>query len=247
MFYSAWSDSGMAFAHLAENSFAKDQLAIAVSHSHMGAGHIGLAFHSAKSGPQLLHLAWHRKLEVDAVPLGLKTCWAFAALGTPPAATKQLIAFVRTVATRGAQINYAIDFIASRGSFALNGSYKPPKGSHGLTCASFVLEVLRGGLVNLLDESTWVADEANIAWGREVCDSLEKSQVDNDHLTAVRRSVSGLRLRPFEVAGAGELGSKAWPVTYQAVQQPANGVEAELLPICPVATATVNKLGPAPK
>ena len=223
----------MALANLNTVQFTKDQLAVAVSHSHIGAGHIGLAFHSAKNGPQVLHLAWHRKLEVDAIPGGLKTCWAASILGVPPSASKQLVAFVRAVATRGATINYAVDFIASKGSFSPNGNYKPPKNSNGLTCASFVVEALRGGMVNLVKDSTWRADPANVAWGHAVCDELMKT-ADADHIASVRKSLNGLRMRPYEVAGAGELGRARWPANFDEVQAPAAVVGAELLPICPL-------------
>lgn len=223
----------MAFTNLNTSSFTKDQVAIGVSHSSMGAGHIGLAFHSAKNGPQLLHLAWHRKLEVDAIPSDLKTCWVSSVLGIPPSASKQLVAFVRAVATRGATINYAVDFIAAKGSFSANGTYKPPKNSNGLTCASFVVEVLRGGMIDLVKEKTWRADPANEVWGQAVCDELAKS-TDPEHVALVRNSVNGLRLRPFEVAGAGQLSYKLWPAEFDTVQEPANTVVAELLPICPL-------------
>jgi hypothetical protein len=223
----------MAFANLNTVPFTKDQLAVAVSHSHIGAGHIGLAFHSAKSGPQVLHLAWHRKLEVDAIPGGLKACWAASVLGVPSSASKQLVAFVRAVATRGATINYAVDFIAAKGSFSQNGNYKAPKNSDGLTCASFVVEALRGGMVNLVKESTWRADPANVEWGNAVCDELAKT-ADADHIASVRRSLNGLRLRPFEVAGAGALGPARWPAEFDEVQGPAAAVGAALLTICPL-------------
>ena len=207
----------MGLANLQAVLFTKDQLAVAVSHSEVGAGHIGLAFHSAKHGPQVLHLAWHQKLQVESVPLELQTCWASSVLKLPAAASKQIVAYVRAVATRGARINYGLDFIAAKGSFSSNGSYKAPKNSYGLTCASFVVETLRGAMINLVKESTWRADPANIEWGNCVCNLLAKT-ADPEHVAAVRLSINGLRLRPFEVAGAGELGHKMWPADFDLVQ-----------------------------
>jgi hypothetical protein len=171
-------------------------------------------------------------LDVDAIPDGLKACWAACVLGIPPSASKQLVAFVRAIATRAVAINYAVDFVAAKGSFSINGKYKPPKNSYGLTCASFVVEALRGGMVDLVNEVTWREEPANVAWGHAVCDALAKT-ADPDHVASVRKSVNGLRLRPFEVAGACELGSAKWPVNFDDVQGPAAKVSAELLPICP--------------
>lgn len=223
----------MALANLIAVPFTQDQVAVAVSHSPMGAGHVGIGFHSAKDGPQVLHLAWHRKLAVDRVPDELKQCWSAEPCNLPQSAGKQVVAFVRAVAKRGATINYAVNFIASKGSFSSSGAYKPPKGSLGLTCASFVLEVFRGGKIPLVRSETWRDEPANIDWGNRVCAQLERDKdVDPRHVEAVRRTVSGFRLRPFEVAGACRLPLKELPASFEAVQEPAVQVEAELSEIC---------------
>lgn len=233
----------MVFDNLSTVPFQKDQLAIAVSHSNMGAGHIGLGFHSAKEGPKVLHLAWHKRLDVHAIPAELKTCWAAAPLGVPPAASKQLVAIVRAVANRGATICYGINFIAARGSFAANGSYKPPKNSDGLTCATFVVEVLRAGSVNLIKGETWRPDAANEAWGNAVCEELAKTS-DTEHVAAVRKNVNGLRLRPFEVAGAARLGPGSWPADFDSVQEPATEIGGQLAQICPVVQPPAGAVSP---
>jgi hypothetical protein len=223
----------MSLANLTDVPFTQDQVAVAVSHSLMGAGHVGIGFYSVKDGPQVLHLAWHRKLAVDRVPTELNDCWAAEPCNLPQSAGRQLVAFVRAVAKRGATINYAVDFIASKGAFSPNGTYKPPKGSQGLTCASFVLEVFRGAGISLVRSETWRADPANVEWGNRVCDQLEKdSNVDANHVEAVRKTVSGFRLRPFEVAGACRLTPKGLPVSFDTVQALATQVEAELPTIC---------------
>jgi hypothetical protein len=222
----------MAFTSLLGIPLSKDQVAVAVSHSNLGAGHVGLAFHSAKHGLQVLHLAWHRRLMVERIPDELKTCWASSVLQLPPSASKQVVAYLRTVASRGAQINYSMDFIAAKGSFAPSGAYKPPKNSRGLTCSSFIVETLRGAMINLVDETTWRADPQNVAWARGVCDELAR-HADAEHVSAVRASINGLRLRPFEVAGAGELGRAMWPASFHLVQQPAQVVAQELASVCP--------------
>lgn len=223
----------MALANLIAVPFTQDQVAVAVSHSPMGAGHVGIGFHSVKDGPQVLHLAWHRRLSVDRVPDELKQCWSAEPCNLPQSAGKQVVAFVRAVAKRGAKINYAVNFIASKDSFSSNGTYKPPKGSHGLTCASFVLEVFRGGKIPLVRSDTWRDEPMNIDWGNRVCAQLEKDKdVDPGHVEAVRKTVSGFRLRPFEVAGACRLPLKDLPASFEAVQEPATQVEAELFFLC---------------
>lgn len=222
----------MSLSNLCSVPFGRDQSAIALSHSNMGAGHVGIAFHSAKEGPQVLHLAWHVRMEVECVPVELKTCWAAAPLELPTIASKQVVAVVRTIAKRRAMIAYGINFLASRDSFSANGAYRPPKGSNGLTCASFVLEVLRAARIDLLRSETWRSNDSNVQWGQRVCDHLAKSAT-SDHVEAVKRDVSGIRLLPTEVAGAARLGQQHWPASYDQVQQPAADVWAELCSVCP--------------
>ena len=203
-----------------------------MSHSSMGAGHIGIGFHSVNDGPQVLHLAWHMNLQTQAIPIDLKTCWAAFAISMPLSASKQLVAFVRAVSRRKASIGYGLGFLSAAGSFAPNGSYKQPRGNDGLTCASFVVEVFRGAMVQLVNLSSWRPDPANIAWGEDVCKHLQGAASD-EHVAAVRANVNGLRLRPFEVAGAARLGHQAWPAEFDHVQDPAKAIESDLVMLCP--------------
>lgn len=224
----------MAVVNLTSIPFAVDQVAIAVAPSDFGGGHIGLGFHAAKTGPHVLHLAWHRTLQSHAIPQSLRLCWAAEVLNVPPSASRQLVALVRVVAARLPTINYGINFLAARGSFVSGGAYKAPKGSDGLTCATFVVEVLRAGMIDLVKTDTWRSSPSNVAWGERVCAELARTPgagID-EHVIAVRRNVNGLRVRPFEVAGAAQLDRKQWPATFDDVQPPAEAVEAQLKAIC---------------
>ncbi|QDQ25640.1 hypothetical protein FNU76_04315 [Chitinimonas arctica] len=223
----------MAFQNLNDVQFSADQVVIAISHSDFGGGHIGIGFHTAKAGAKIMHLAWHHRLEMQEIPdFSRKSCWAADVLVIPPLASKQLVAFIRAVATKCPKISYGINFLAARGSFQANASYKPPKGSDGLTCATFVIEVLRAGKVNLINGDTWMPTPQNVSWGNNVCALLEK-WADAEHVDAVKRNINGLRIRPFEVAGAAQLGYKKWPVDFQGTQQPASDAENQLPQICP--------------
>lgn len=218
--------------------FSKEQVAIAMCHSEFGGGHIGIAFHTPKDGPKVLHLAWHHQLKVQKIPDELNpACWIADALLTPNSASKQIVAYVRVVASRLATIKYGINFVAAKGSFLANGSYKPPKGSDGLTCSSFVVEVLRGCQINLIREDTWVEDAENSNWGESVCISLQHYGVDAEHIEAVRKNINGLRLRPFEVAGAAQIEHKLWPVDFTTAKASSANVSSALSGLCPQAPA----------
>lgn len=223
----------MPFALVAANSVARDEVAIAVGHSRYDGGHLGLIIHAAKDGPHVLHLAWHKDVQFNKIPDELKQCWMFHTLDLPSSTAKQVVAFIRAVAAKNPKICYGINFLAANGSFQPNGSYKAPKGSDGLTCASFVVEVLRGASVKLLQLETWDESTANTEWGNRVCDDLGRSGVDPEHIQAVRDNIKGLRLMPFEAAAAVEMGRQAWPVSFNDVQGPAHAVAAQLIAFCP--------------
>ena len=229
----------MAQNNLATTSFQQGDVTIAVSNSDFGGGHIGIGFHSVKSGAQVLHLAWHRQMRVEAIPQELKTCWSYDVLSIPPLASKQVVSYVRVVASRLPAINYGTNFVASKGSFSQTGSYRPPKGSVGLTCASFVLEVLRGASLTLINERSWPTEPVNGDWAELVCAALKRSAADDGHIEAVRTSANGLRLRPFELAGAASLTPAAWPAHFDAVQEPAKDVANQLARICQAPVAVV--------
>lgn len=225
----------MTFESLQSVTFRNDQVAVALSHSNFGGGHIGIAFHHAKEGPKVVHLAWHKDLRVEAISPALKVCWVSTTLRIPPVASKAVVGIVRAVASRLPQVNYGINLIAAKGSFTLRGEYRPPKGSDGLTCASFVVEVLRAASVSLVKYETWRAETANNNWADQVCQGLAATQVPQSHIDAVQKNArNGLRLRPYEVAGAATMPARELPVDFDTAQPAAKEAEAKLLNMCPV-------------
>lgn len=207
-------------------------MAISVAHNRAGGPHVGISFHAVLAGPQILHLKNHLDLASEKIDPALELCWIAAPLELPPSASKQVVAYVRTVAKRLARINYGTNFLAAKGSFDPKGSYKAPKGSLGLTCASFVLEVLRGASVKLIDEVTWKPTPENRAWAEDVCSWLIKF-ASAEHVEAVRRGIDGLRLHPWEVAAAGSLPFKQRPAAFEKVSGPASAIDAEITAACP--------------
>lgn len=176
----------MTFSSLVPVKFSVDQVAIALSHSSFGGGHLGVAFHDKDKTPRLLHLAWHTDLRLEAIPDQVQQCWINQILDLPPAASKGVVAFVRAVAKRMPTIKYGINALAARNSFVTPG-YSPPKGSDGLTCASFVAEVLRGAKVPLVKIESWEESDKNRHWGEAVCLALQRTGVDQGHVNLVRK------------------------------------------------------------
>ena len=194
----------MTFAKIQDVQFSPDQVGIAISHSLFDGGHIGLCFHAGKNGPHLLHLAWHRTMRVEAIPSDINICWVADIIDIPTSTAKQLVALIRFVSSRKASIGYGINLFKAKGSFDANGMYTPPVGSDGLTCATFVVEVLRSAAIDLVDVSTWVHSQANVIWGQGVVRALEELGADASHVASVKSNINGFRMRPFEVAGAAQ-------------------------------------------
>ena len=231
----------MAFVNLNNATFRKDEVAVAMTHGTLGGGHLGIAFHHAKLGPQVVHLAWHRKLVVEAIPID--KCWIAATVPLTPALAKQVVGMVRAVAHRLPTINYGINLVAAKGSFAVNGSYKAPKGSDGLTCASFVCEVFSAAKVPLIIMPTWKEDEKNKVWASAVLQKLiedkDKGKVSQDHIDAVAANVkNGLRVRPAEVVAAALMQPPNRPATYEAASVASTEVEVALRDECPLNSTT---------
>ncbi|WP_322061985.1 hypothetical protein [Paraburkholderia sp. J63] len=223
----------MAFDRLQNASFTRDQIAVALTHSSLGGGHLGVAFHSAKDGVQLTHLAWHQQLKVDNVPSEITQCWICTTVELPPLASKAAVAVMRSVSKKKPLINYGIGAVAAKGSFTGNGVYRAPKGSDGLTCATFVVEILRNAGIPLVKYETWKDNPENVAWGEAVCNALKKDGVPDEHVDAVRKNVGKLRLRPYEAVGAAMLPAKQRPADYEAAQPGATAAEAALVEQCP--------------
>ena len=159
----------MPFVRLDPTSFSKEEIVVALTHSRLGGGHVGVAFHS-KDGPRLFHLNWHVDLKLDEFPVA--GCWTSVAVALPNKTAKQVVAVIRGIAQRMPKINYGVNFIAAKGSFK-DRRYCAPKDSDGLTCASFVVEVLLHAGVDLIRRETWEKSAANEDWGNRVVRGLE--------------------------------------------------------------------------
>jgi hypothetical protein len=229
----------MPFVRASSLSFSKDELVVAVTYGTFGS-HIGIGFHSAKEGAKLLHLASHIKLITEDFPPVLPACWIGIVVSLPASASKQLVAIIRCVSKRLPHINYGINFLAARGSFDSSGRYKAPKGSDGLTCATFVSTIFSDFRLPLIQESTWQPNPENAAWGAAICDWLrDRCKADPDHVEAVRRNINGLRVRPEEVAVAAETPFPSRPVDFVVATANAPAVMAVLDQACLTPKATI--------
>jgi len=197
----------MAFDCASALNFRPDEVAVAVSHGTFG-GHLGIAFHPIGDTARVLHLRWHEKLAVDRFPPPLVLewpipprveCWIACVIALPQLAAKQVVGVVRAVAIKMPRISFGLNVIAASGSFTPRGDYVPPPGSDGLTCTTFVSEVLSAAGVTLIEKTTWLPQPENVEWGLQVIDMLKRTGATPAHVAAVSSNNVGLRIRPEEV------------------------------------------------
>lgn len=222
----------MAYVHSAVLEFPKERAAIAVSRGAFGS-HLGIAFHSVKDGVQVLHLRTHLLLSAETFDAS-KLCWVASPVDLPPKASVQIVSIIRSLAKRKPHILYGLNFLKSNGSFDSNGRYKAPKGSDGLTCATFVSTLFSDLRAPLIQPTTWQPSDGNKAWAEEVCKFLEAQDVPADHVAAVRSNVDGLRVRPEEVAVAADVAGADLPIDFTRATAGAPKVMAALHAACPL-------------
>ena len=212
---------------------AKDCPFIAITFGSFGS-HLGVAFQSAKDGVQVLHLAGHYELRTDTFP-PIGQCWIAAPVLLPPLAAKAIVGVIRSLSKRTPKIPYRLNFLKANGSFDSSGGYKAPKGSLGLTCATFITTLFDDLRAPLVKQETWLNKSENTKWAQAVCDALARSgKVCHDHIEAVKSNIDGLRIRPEEVAVAAETPFTNRPIDYWSASSNAHLVMQELISSCTV-------------
>lgn len=224
----------MPFDHATARPIESAQIAVGIMRGTFGT-HIGLVFTDAQKITKVLHLAWHKKLRVDDYPMS--GCWIATIPNIPPTTAKAFVGVLRKIAKRQPHmqphLRYGINVLAAVGSFSVDGDYKAPKGSDGLTCATFVSELFRALGVPLVVESTW-PNGVNVDWGKAVCSQLAKEGADADHVQAVQANVNGMRIRPEELGAAADTPYVNWPIRHEDAAKGAPAVVDCLNSRCPV-------------
>lgn len=217
-----------------------DQIAITISHGLIGC-HLGIAFYPGNNSPTLAHLAFHRKFSVDSYPPMLSN-WASSVVALPPTTGGQLTAMLQglvsrykfggSVKSKAANIAYGINIFAGQGAITLDGRYSPGKDCDGFTCSTIVAETFRLFGFDLVDLRTWDEKPVNKIWGDAVICMLQADGAEAAHVAAVKRNNKGLRLRPEEVAAAGEKFAPGLPLAYADVDDRAAEIVQEMTAAC---------------
>lgn len=226
----------MAFSLSTEVGIGEEEVAIALTHGALGS-HLGIAYSEEDGSAKLMHLGWHKDFRLDAYPTQ-NPLWIAAIVAMPPSRSSQTVALLRMMAEdhkdpkKESTLGYGINALAGIGSIDGSATYAPSPGCDGLTCSTFIVEMLRAVGVELIQMATWPSTDRNLAWGRAIVCMLRNANVPEVHVKKVEANVSGLRIRPEEVAAAAEVPAAERPVAYADVVNRADALLAQITAQC---------------
>ncbi len=182
--------------------------------------HVGILYRGEADDVRMLHLAWHYDLQDG--PASDSYFWIDPNL--PRLIKRGAAGLCRKIAKHykeGEQIPYGLD--QSQGTFDRNtGTVLLSHGATGLTCATFVLAVLRTYNILLLDTDSWPHRAEDDAWLKSICRMLRAHNAAPQHIQTILQGVGSFqRFRPEEVA----VGSVSTPLPASFAFASARGTE----------------------
>jgi hypothetical protein len=197
--------------------------ALAIKRVSSDQAHCALVYQRDSGDLYMLHLAFHHWLINN--PISPDYQWVKAALTLSN--RKLLAALCERIGARRPRIPYG--FEKSGLTFDVKtGALSQPDLGHGLTCASFILAVMKAQGINLLAEDEWPAG-ANQGWQDNMLELMKENNAPQDHIEAVRKTVGGRRFRPEEVVGSAT--ARPRPVSFGEANRLAEIVNRELHPV----------------
>ena len=194
---------------------------VAIMPTDPGRWHAGMLHRAGTETVRMLDLAWDHWLRNS--PPSNECAWV--QLDLPVERLLSIAAMCRRIAKLHARLGGGLPyaFRYQETTFSANGAVLLGKTEHGLTCATFVLAVLRSTGVELLDFAGWPHRDEDVIRHRELLAMLQSdSRVAEEHVAAVVAEVSCVRYRPEEVVGAASFADL--PVTFVDAQAAAGRI-----------------------
>jgi hypothetical protein len=157
---------------------------------------------------ELLHLAFHALLVRSPLPDG-DVHYVWVRMAVDEDRVEAVVALCRRIWERkreNPEIRFGV--IYEGGKFRDDGTLDLGGNAIGLTCATFVLAVLHGAGLDVVDFTGWPTRGDDVAWHDYIVRKLEEyrqrypDRVTLDHIRGVRAERGCSRLRPEEVAAA---------------------------------------------
>lgn len=187
------------------------------------AQHVGLIYVSGVKTVNALHLVTNNKLEDKQIALNAAQCKKYIVAPIPMHSLVALpfCAYLRATVKKCPSIRYGINWAGAMGSFDKESNYTPPVSSDGLTCATFVSEVIAGFGMPAVDPQTWPKDTQNDKkWQKAQVERFRTNQRTTMPPDVIddMESVSPIqRLQPSQIAAALASDTSAWEMKYEEV------------------------------
>lgn len=223
----------MAFLPASQIHLNPGQIALALAPGTFGS-HTGVVFRREPESDELtvLHLRWNEWAEASPFPGA--SCWIGAILDIGETSGLAIEELLRDLASKPPVIKYGVNVIEAEGSF-IRAGYRKPKASDGLTCATFVWQLLRYGGLNPVAAESWPQGE-NGEWVIKIAFHLiyDPKRPDAQQGTLVAGAHSGARrIKPTELGVPACHPVEDWPMEYKQVLAEEAPIVATLKQNCP--------------
>ncbi len=191
------------------------EVGLGLSKINQNQNHIGFIYQSESgNGLKICHFCWHYDLRNE--PFSLNSKYLVAPIQLEESNLKYLASVLEAISDiNRAAIPYG--FRVPIQSFNEKNMYVGGIEGEGLTCATFVLEVMKKNGYLILDESTWEIRESDAGWQSDIVGHLARSHgVEGVHLERMREIIGKVvRFRPVEVFASGIVEPVQWAISFQ--------------------------------
>jgi hypothetical protein len=191
--------------------------------------HTGLIYCSKKDEPWMMHLAWHLIYKHESLPANE---YHWVRISYPLSRLKASVKYCEHISKRIKGIPYGNRYLG--GQINEKGKYIPSsEEENGLTCATFILAILKGMGIQLIDIDSWQSRPNDVDFQNWIVSKMQKSSeitVKEEHIEKIKEK-HGIRYRAEEVTGAASLAPENRPVKFSEALIPAEEIRKSLSPI----------------
>lgn len=207
----------LALSNMAAAPARPDGIGVVVRRLGPGQWHSGLLLGNVRTGPQMLHLGWHHDLSLEP----MRTSYGWVQLRLPTRRVASVSALARLVHSRygndrprAERVPYALRYQGAVFERRGGRANLLLRGGKGLSCATFVLAVLEGASVPLIDATQWNTMRPGDQERFDIMIAMMKadSNVQAEHVQQCELDGASPRIRPEEVAGAATFDLRRFPV-----------------------------------
>lgn len=194
--------------------------------------HVALIFQDENQQPMLVHLAWHKKVQVEE--WNYAYCWIeFEKLARDLAETFADWILISSPKIDGMPIPYSLVYEGERG-FGLDGGVIDAGDGSGFTCATFILALFNDFGMPLVNHVDWPVNRpGDSEWAYGMLNSLVGYALKKDPMALPNFFQQCLRVHTLKRFRPEEVLATAW--LYE-------GVKLEFVDIEPVGQALVEEL-----